>query len=240
MQFSFENTKHKLGIKIWGSRKTFHELHELLMECWDCEDAKMSQAEACSYIGVISFFSYEVRHAFMGDRLVKLDGKLVKNWKRETFQLFEEEMDRFEVGMELSWPHILCIMASWWECFKHQDCPVAVVGIMREFTRNIEQLLQMRSKVHYPNIEPYIHGAIYTANPYLMHFMEHTNVNILRLSSICSITVKELAEEMKRVAYGTPPYDKCLNMLKQQAKKLDCPIEEIRPATDEKVYEVEL
>ena len=79
LHFRFENTKHKLGVRIWGDRRSFHELHELLSECWDCEKADMSRAEGCSYIGVISYFSYEVRHAFMGDRLVTLDGKPVRN-----------------------------------------------------------------------------------------------------------------------------------------------------------------
>lgn len=83
LHFRFENTKHKLGVRIWGDRRSFHELHELLEVCWDCESDGMSQAEACSYIGVISYFSYEVRHVFMGDRLVTLDGKPVKVWSDE-------------------------------------------------------------------------------------------------------------------------------------------------------------
>lgn len=139
LRFRFENTKHKLGVRIWGDRRSFHELHELLGECWDCENADMSRAEECSYIGVISYFSYEARHAFMGDRLVTLDGKPVKEWSDEVFQLFEKQMECFEVGMELSWPHMLFIMSSWWECLRHQVCPMRVMGIMREFTENIEQ-----------------------------------------------------------------------------------------------------
>lgn len=54
-KFRFEHTKHKLGLRIWGDRKSFHDLHELLGECWDCENVDMSRAEACSYIGVISY-----------------------------------------------------------------------------------------------------------------------------------------------------------------------------------------
>ena len=52
LRFRFENTKHKLGVRIWGDRRSFHELHELLGECWDCENADMSRAEGCSYIGI--------------------------------------------------------------------------------------------------------------------------------------------------------------------------------------------
>lgn len=102
MHFRFENTKHKLGVKIWGDRMSFHNLHELLSECWECEEVGMSQAEACSYIGVISYFTYEVRHTFMGDRSVVFDGKPLRVWSDETFELFEKEMNRFEVGLDLT------------------------------------------------------------------------------------------------------------------------------------------
>ena len=57
------------------------------------------------------------------------------------FKLFEGDQEHFEVGIELTWPHMLFIMAAWWECLKHQDCPMRVIGIMREFLDNIEQLL---------------------------------------------------------------------------------------------------
>lgn len=53
MKFRFEHTRHKLDIRIWGDRRSFHELHELLGECWDCENADVSRAEGCSYIGII-------------------------------------------------------------------------------------------------------------------------------------------------------------------------------------------
>lgn len=239
-KFRFEHTKHKLGVRVWGDRRSFHELHELLGECWDCENGEMSRAEGCSYIGVISYFSYEVRHAFMGDRLVMSYGKPIKEWTDDLLQLFEEEPEHFEVGVELSWPHMLFIMASWWECLRHQDCPMRVMGIMREFTENIEQLLQSRSKVQYLRIEPYLHGVIYAANPYLMHFMEHINYEYLRRSTFSRVSLSTLADEMACAAFGTYQYEDYMSTLKKHAKKLDCPIEELRAQVDESVYDIEL
>ena len=240
LQFRFENTKHKLGVRIWGDRRSFRELHELLGECWDCENTDMSPAEGCSYIGVISYFSYEVRHAFMGHRLVTMDGKPVKEWTDEMCELFEEEMERFEVGMELSWPHMLFIMASWWECQRHQDCPMRVMDIMREFMENIEQLLRQRSKTQYPKIGPYLHGAIYAANPYLLHFMEHINYEYLRWTTFGRVPLSTLADEMAGAAFGSFEYEDFMSSLKRQAKKLNCPIEEMHAEGYEWVYEIEL
>lgn len=241
VHFRFQNTKHKLGMQIWGDRESFHELHELVSECWDCEElGSMSRAEECSYIGVISYFCYTVRHAFMGDRLVKMDGKPVKAWSDEMFQLFEEEQERFQVGMEFSWPQMLFIMASWWECLKRQECPMRVLPIMREFTENIERLLQERSKQQYPKLEPYVHGAIYAANPYLMHTMEHINVEYLRWTRIGRPSLDWLAGKMQCSAFGTWQYEDYMSTLKKHAKRLGCPVEELKEQVDETVYDIEL
>ena len=115
-----------------------------------------------------------------------------------------------------------------------------VVEIMREFTENIEQLLQSRSKAQYPKIEPYLHGAIYAANPYLMHFMEHINYEYLRWSTFSRVSLSTLADEMACAAYGTYQFNDFMSTLKRQAKKLNCPIEELSEQVDEAVYEIEL
>ncbi len=238
--FRFENTRHKLGVRIWGDRKSFRALYEMLGNCWNCKDIDMSRLEGCSYIGVISYFSYEIRHAFMGNRIVLLDGKPVKEWSDGMFQLFEQEMERFEIGMELTWPHILFIMASWLECLRHQDCPVHVISVIREFIDNIEQLLLKMSRTQYPKIEPYLHGAIFAANPYLMHFMERINYDYLRWSNFSRVSLSTLADEMKCAAYGTYQYDNHMSTLKRHAKRLNCQIEELSVQVDDSVYDIEL
>jgi len=238
--FTFENTPHRLGMRILGDRNSFYELHEMLNECWTCEDDVMSQVESCSYIGVISYFSYEVRHTFMGGRLVWLDGKAVTVWDDQMFRLFEKEQNRFVVGLDLSWPQMLFIMASWWECLKRQECPTGMLPIMRQYTENIESLLLQRSKLQYPAIEPYIHGAIYSANPYLMHTMEHINVDYLQRSRYCKVSLSRLAEMMKCAAYGTWEYEYYINGLKKHAKRLGCAVEDLEERVDESVYDMKL
>lgn len=148
--------------------------------------------------------------------------------------------ERFEVGMELTWPHILCIMASWWECLRHRECPIQVMGIMREFTEGIDQLLKKRSKTQYPLIEPYVHGAIYSANPYLMQMMEHINVDYLTWSIISKVSLKQLAEAMTCASFGSYEYKDFMSTLKREAKRLNCSIEEIRVHADDYVYAIEL
>ena len=89
----------------------------------------------------------------MGDKLVKLDGKPVMGWSNGMLDLFEEEQDRFEVGMEFSWPQMLFIMASWWECLKHKECPARVLSTLKKHARrlgcNIEDLQEQVDETVY-------------------------------------------------------------------------------------------
>lgn len=232
MRFSFESTKHKLGMQVWGDRRSFMILHEMLSECWHCEDDLMSRAEACSYVGVMASFSFEVRHAFMGDRLVTKDGKKVKTWDDEMFRSFEEDQDRFRVGLELPWSQMLYTMAAWRECLMRKDCPSGVLPVMRDFTENIKRLLQERSKKDYPSIEPFVDGAIYSGNPYLMHAMMGTTYDYLCLSQYRKATLSQLAEMMKYGVYGTDRHKKFVDHLKRNAKRCQCEIVELEFSDD--------
>lgn len=216
---------------------SFLNLHEYLSKCWDCEEEGMSQKESCSYIGVISYLSYEVRHTFMGDRLVKLDGKRVKKWDDEMFRLFDKEQPRFEVGMELSWPHMLFIMAAWWECYRNNSCPVVLLPLMREFAENIETLLLKVGKKEYADVKPFVHGAIYGANPYLMLYMEKVNMAFLMSVYTGKQAMPYLARVMDCSIYHSYQYDAFLIDLMKQAEKYACGIEELQFEADEAIYE---
>lgn len=237
MNFRFEDTRHKLGVRISGQRNDFHEFYGMLNECWDCT---MPDADDCSYKGVLTYFAYEVRHTFMGQRLTKLDGIPVKNWDDKVFKLFEEESERFEVGMEISWPQMLMICASWWECLRHKYIPSRIVAVMRYFTDSLDTLLQQRSRIQYAAIEPYLHGAVYAANPYLMLTMEYINVNYLKWAKYGPVSMKNLADMMDFARFGTYRYDSYLSRLKRQAKKLGCAVENLSLDVDDSVYDIEL
>ncbi len=49
-----------------------------------------------------------------------------------------------------------------------------------------------------------------------------------------------LAEVMVFTTFGITQYDDYMSTIKKHAKKLDCPIEELRAQVDESVYDIEL
>lgn len=224
--FTFKISKDRLGIEIYGERAAFEGLHEVLTGCWYREEEK--KEDVCSYIGVLLFFSYEVRHAFMGNRIVSLDGKLIREWNEESYAMFEREPERYVVGVGLCWPRMLFVLSAWWECCRHIDISSDTLALMREFTSGVENVLQERSAREYRYIEPYIHGAIYSANPYLMHYMEYVTYDYLSWINYSSrMTVKHLARRMETGRYGSYQYEFLLNHLKKSAKKNECDIEDL-------------
>lgn len=240
LRLSYENTPHKHGIRFWGSVESFYELHELLVECWDFCDYEVNRAQECSYIGIMMYLSYEVRHAYMGGRLVKKDGVIIKKWNDDLSGQFNADNKAFQVGMELPWSQVPFVIASWWECIRRKDCPARILPVLREFTENTEILLQLRSKTQYKAIEPLLHGAIYAANPYLMFAMEYVDYKYLRSTTYRRMSLTELANLMKCAVIGTIDYGYHLDILKKQAKRLECNIEDLKMNYDDSIYDVKL
>lgn len=81
---------------------------------------------------------------------------------------------------------------------------------------------------------------LYAANPYLMHFMEHINVDYLLWSRTSKISLRQLADMMASASFGSFWYDDYMKNLKNNAKKLGCAIEELQEQVDESVYDIEL
>lgn len=68
---------------------------------------------------------------------------------------------------------------------------------------------------------------------------QHFNYKYLRRSTFSRVSLSTLADEMACAAFGTYQYEDYMSTFKKHAKKLDCPIEELRAQEDESVYDVE-
>lgn len=237
--FTFEATPAKLGIRIMGNRNDFHELHENLWKCWKVEE--MTPEESISYLGIISYFSYEVRKTFMGARIVKMDGKALRanNWNDDTYDLFEKEQSRFQVGVEFSWPQYLFILSSWWECFRQYDCPLNLLHTLKLFENEADHIL-LNSYKKIEDVRPYLHGAIYAGHPYLMHVMNEVHANYIEEAYYRRLTMKQLASHMERASVATESYKRFTKHLETTAKKLSCTVAELRADIDDAVYMAKL
>ena len=217
MNFKFECTTNKLGVRIWGDVISFRELYELVSKCWTTKES--SRKRMCSYVGVMLSFAYDLRHTYMGDRLVQGDEPLA------------EDDDNRIVGFEILWPQTFFIMSSWWECLKQHNCPIEILPYIYEFTKGMEAVLKKTSRSYAAQLQPYFHGAIYAANPYIIHAFDSVTADYLNNQSL-----KCLVERMPCASFGTEEYNLLQEQLKSEAERLGCPVEDTKINFDFSVY----
>ena len=224
--YKVELMPDKRGVRIWGDRDVFYKLHDDLCECWgDWENDGFTDEEGMSYKGVIAYFSYEVRHAYQGDRHVKKNGRWVDMHDAETCDQFCDENESFDVGVDFTWPQILFSMAAWWECYRHKDCPTSLLWQMREIEAGVDAMLKkVCNSGEYDLMEPYLHGAIYAANPCLRHVFEQVEYDYYRTSRLKRASMKKLASFFKYAVYNSPEYAELYDTLQRNAAKLGCAI----------------
>jgi hypothetical protein len=220
--FKIEVSENRKGVVIWGTRDAFDKTNDLLYDCWGDEE-DMTAEEGITYIGVMAFFSYEMRHTAQGARLVKLDGKPLDEWNSENLELFETEQSRFEVGLDIEWTYILFILASWFECYRNRYCPPETLPILHEMLEGVERAIKKASSTIYPRLKPFLHGALYAADPYLMRTMEYINIET---KYAWTRQMSRLAEAMKMTIYNSPEYNKLHKEIEDGAAKLKCAVHE--------------
>ncbi len=221
--FKIEVTEDRRGVIIWGNPDVFYDTNELLYDCWG-DDDEMTDEERITYLGVMSFFSYEMRHTSYGDRLVKFDGEPLEVWEPEHNDLFETDSYRFEVGFEIEWTYILFVLASWFECFRNRNCPPETLPILRDMRDDVERAIKKVSGTNYPRLKPFLHGALYAADPYLMRTMEYVHLD---LKHALTRHMGKLAEAMQATIYNSPEYNKVHKILENGAAELKCAVHEL-------------
>jgi hypothetical protein len=221
--FKIEVSEDRKGVVIWGSSDAFYDTNELLYDCWG-DDDEMTNEEGITYLGVMAFFSYEMRHTSQGDRLVKFDGVPLDEWDSEHYDLFETDRSRFEVGFEIEWTYILFVLASWFECYRNKNCPPEALPILRDMRDDVERAIKKVSSTNYPRLKPFLHGALYAADPYLMRTMEYVHKE---LKYAWSRHMSRLAEAMQATIYNSPECNDVHKILEDGAAELNCAVHEI-------------
>jgi hypothetical protein len=83
---------------------------------------------------------------------------------------------------------------------------------------------------------PYIEGdAFYVANPYLMQYWEHLELDFLDTMRFGTKKsgINGLGKMLTVCSYATDEYNYFLRILKKEAKRLNCEITELRTAGDD-------
>jgi hypothetical protein len=87
----------------------------------------------------------------------------------------------------------------------------------------VERAIKKASSTIYPRLKPFLHGALYAADPYLMRTMEYIHIEA---KYAWTRQMTRLTEAMKMTIYNSPEYNKLHNEIEDGADKLKCAVHE--------------
>jgi hypothetical protein len=213
------------GIRIWGNKDSFKLLYNRLNTC--IGDDKLTHENEQTYIGVILSFLYDVRHVFAGDRLIRMNGMELLDWTENLFKLYKQDDERISVGLELSWPHIIYTLSALWECYRENDCPHELIRLTTALNDAVAELIKPISYGYYDLIEPYLRGAIYGADLYMMHAVCRIQYLFSKSRRNKRTTFLLLAGLLRCSLYGTKEYQDFHEELEAAAKGLHCSVADL-------------
>ena len=205
------------GVQMIGTCEELHTFYEAIGHCWDPEDESPQST-------MLASFSYDIRHTFMGMR-DSLDIHPVTKEKGAFF------------AMDITWSMMVTYLATLRYRMARSVYDQADLDVIESFFDSFIVCLKKFAGRYAKDILPYVEGdAFYVANPYLMQFWEHLELNFL--SAMCFGTKKSgisgLGKILSVCSYGTFLYNDHLQFLKKEAKRLGCDITELRTARDDR------
>jgi len=213
-------TKRGVGLELWGTYDDLNLLYDVIGNFWN-EELKTRVKGFENRDKLISGFSYEIRHAFQGDRLQSKFNHLT-NQSGEYY------------GCKLSWVHVIFSLAALKYNMRFNATSKLDASIFLQIEYWIEKCL-LNFDSSGAELIPFIDDAIYSANEYLYQYMRSINAEYFILGGGI-LAFKKLPQLLRKSVFGTPEYIEYLEYLKSVAKKFDCKIEDLEINDDDVDY----
>jgi len=217
-------TKKGIGVEIWGTRDDLEYLYEVVSKFWN--DEKFFNVKGYEdKNNLISSFSYEIRKASYGSRLIR----------NSSHYSFEEIP---YLGFKISWVHILFSIATLKYNMKMAESNKGEIAMFLHLEYWIERAMESYDSIGAKKLLPYLDNAIYLGNEYLYLYMRNINATFFEMKGGKN-SFRKLAELMRTCIYSTEGYKNLLNFLQSEAKKHNCDLEDLELNDDDKIYEIE-
>ncbi|GEM52762.1 hypothetical protein EB1_25520 [Empedobacter brevis NBRC 14943 = ATCC 43319] len=217
-------TKKGLGVEIWGTHDDLEYLYEVISKFWNNESFSHVKGYE-NKNSLISSFSYEIRKASYGNRLVR----------KNSHYSFEEIP---YLGFKISWVHIIFSIATLRYNMRMVESNKAEISIFLHLEYWIEQAMESYDSIGAKKLLPYINDAINAGNEYLYQYMRNINASFFEMKGGKN-SFRKLADLMRASIYFSDEYDELLNFLQSEAKKHGCNVENLELNDDDKIYEIE-
>lgn len=200
-------TKRGIGVEIWGTYEDLNNFYKIISKFWNKEKYYYNKEEFINRDNLISSFSYEIRKAKEGFRLIR---------KNSHFSLTEKEY----YGVQITWVHFIFSLAAIKFNMQFYETNKFDISQFLHVEFCLEESLNSFDPFVAAQIIPFINSSILTANKYIYQYMLYINYDYLRLKGGKS-AFKKLPELLKIGIIFTEKYKEYENFLKSEANRLN-------------------
>jgi hypothetical protein len=217
-------TKHGIGVELWGTYEDFKTLHEVISKFWNDENSMKIKGDE-NRDKLISGFSYEIRKAYEGNRL-----------KRKSSHYSSDKIEYF--GTQISWVHFLFSLAAIKYNMRYREINKFDISLILLIEFWLEKAMNNYDNIGARYLTGFIEDGIYGANEYIYHYMRSINFDYFLLGGGKKV-FRKLPDMLRRGIFFTDEYKAYRSLLEEDAKKLNCTIDEMDLDDDNINYDID-
>lgn len=240
-----KNTPNNTGIAIYGDFMDFENLYEALHNVVGDEDELIGYYSArIRVLGVC----YDIRHALMGDREYEFMDNGLDEEKKKRMEILAPDKNMY-LKIYVLWPEMLFVMIAlnnflelyakkmaktkyssnlYAEAKASWDNTIAQVRILQAAVA--ECLKQTISEAAYARLLNVMNGRYVFTDRYITQYIDVLNDKFISMTS--EKRLKNISTFAKRIAEPDREYRELEINLKEEAKKRNCDVNDLRLAID--------
>lgn len=215
-------TKKGFGVELWGTYEDLESLYEVVGKFWNDEN-NLNKKGFENRDKLISGFSYEIRKAKEGSRLQK------------DFSHFTLEKQKY-LGTQISWVHFLFSLSAIKHNMRYYETNKFDISYILLIEFWLAKAMYQFDEVGANKLNKFIEDGLYGANEYIYHYMRSINLDYFLLRR-GKKNFRELSNLLSRGVLFTEEYKAYETFLKEEAKRLNCEVNDIEIDDDKVDYE---
>lgn len=217
-------TKRGMGVEIWGTYGDLHVLYDIIGKFWNKEDINSINIKASANRDkAISAFSYDIRKAFQGSRLIRPGGH---------FPYAEGK----HLGVQISWPHFLFSLTAIKFNMLYYPTDKQDIAQIMLLEYWLENAMFSYDTVGARQLSGFIEDGLHGANPHIYQYMRSITYEFFMLGG-GKTAFRKLPQLLKKGIFFSEPYKAYEQHLRSEAKRLNCDSTDLELGDDDFEYE---
>lgn len=215
-------TKQGMGVELWGTYDDLTNFYQVIGKFWSSEKF-LNQKGFENRDKLISSFSYEIRKAKEGARLIRKSSH------------FSVEKQAY-LGCKFSWVHFLFSLTAIKFNMRYYETNKLDIAQILTIEFELEKAMKSFDEATAMNLIGFIEDGLYGGNSYIYQYMQSINIDYFRLGR-GKQAFKKLTDLLKKGSFFSSEYKAYEKYLQEEAKRLGCEITDLEFNDDDIDYE---